>query len=123
MTTTPELAGLRLRLGGRRLPRACLIVSATISFGLLGGGFGRLGVEQRFHLVAHHARRDLAGAHGGEQILKLLEVQVVRDFGKGARRAGRGYAKASLAQVFCKCVATRNGIVVFGCPPQNSDES
>ena len=39
----------------------------------------------------------------------------MRDFGKGARRAGRGYAKASLAQVLCKCVATRNGIVVFGC--------
>ena len=72
-----------------------------------------LGVQNLLDLVTHGARGNLAGAHGGKQVLELLEVQLPRHGIERARRARRGNAVSALAQVLGQHIATGGSVVVL----------
>ena len=80
----------------------------------LGELFLGLGVQDLLDLVTHSARGNLAGAHGGKQVLELLEVQLLRHGVERTRGSRRRDAIPALAQVLGQYIAAGSSVVVLG---------
>jgi len=80
----------------------------------LGELFLGLGVQDLLDLVTHSARGNLAGTHGGKQVLELLEVQLLRHGVERTRGSRRRDAIPALAQVLGQYIAAGSSVIVFG---------
>ena len=99
-------------VGAARARRLMHNVGDRLGLGL--DGVLRLGIQDGLDLVAHRARLHLARAHGGEQVLQTLVVEVRSHGVERTRGARRGDAIPALAQVLGQYIAAGSSVVVLG---------
>ena len=80
----------------------------------LGELFLGFGVQDLLDLIAHGTWGDFARTNGGEQVLELLVVKLLRHGIKRARGSRRRDAIPALAQVLGQYIATGRSVIVFG---------